>query len=399
MSPLMFALLIGTILLIGVVYIIVDRRRQHSAQQDNTQQALRADLENHRLQTLSVMQDQMNKNLLNIQEHLNRSLKTSHESLNQHIHRLTEQTDQRLQTLSSKVDQTLQSNMEKSATTIQNVIQRLTVIDEAQKKMIELSQSVVGLQDILSDKKARGAFGEVQLSHLIRNMLPEKHVRMQHTLSNGKRADCVLFLPEPTGHIVIDAKFPLESYRTLMDNTLGAADKRAAQQQFRQDIQKHITDIADKYIIPPETTDAAMMFIPAEAVFAEIHAHHSTLVDLAHKKRVWLVSPTTMMAVLTTSKAVLKDASTREQMHVIQQHLIALGDDFQRFQKRMDNLSRHMNQASQDVEQVHKSSQKITKRFEKIEKVELPEPAPHTPLPHGVTPDDRPVGELPVDNG
>ena len=231
--------------------------------------------------------------------------------------------------------------------------------------------ALIDLQTILADKRSRGAFGEVQLSALIRNIMPEKHFALQHTLNNGLRADCMLFLPEPTGNIVIDAKFPLETYQRLTDMKLAEIERPMFEKQFRSDIRKHLQDIASKYIIPGETSDGAMMFIPAEAVFAEIHAHYPDLVEASHKLRVWMVSPTTMMAVLTTARAVLKDAATRKQVHIIQEHLGELGQDFMRFQKRMDDVARHISQAHTDVEQVHKSAKKITSRFEKIDAVEL----------------------------
>ena len=202
-------------------------------------------------------------------------------------------------------------------------------------------------------------------------MIPSQHFSLQHTLSTGKRADCILFLPEPSGNIVIDAKFPLENFKIMNSTNNDTAIKHQAEIQFKQDIKKHINDIADKYIIPQETADGAIMFIPAEAIFAEIHAHYPELVAIAQQRQVWMVSPTTMMAVLTTAGAVLKDEATRKQVHIIRDHLIALSKDFDRFQKRMDNLAKHIDQAQQDVSLVHKSSQKISSRFSKIEKVEL----------------------------
>ena len=182
----------------------------------------------------------------------------------------------------------------------------------------------------------------------------------------------MLFLPEPTGNIAIDAKFPLENYRLLIDSSLSETDRLQAERQFKIDIRKHIQDIAEKYIIPGETSDGAVMFIPAEAVFAEIHARHTDLVEFAQKEKIWLVSPTTMMAILTTARAVLKDAATRQQVHEIQKHLHILADDFDRFQLRMDNLAKHIAQANADAEQIHISSKKITQRFVQIEKAELP---------------------------
>jgi DNA recombination protein RmuC len=201
--------------------------------------------------------------------------------------------------------------------------------------------------------------------------MPEKSYSLQHTFASGARADCVLFLPEPTGTLCIDSKFPLEGYQRMTDLSLGDADRAAAERQFRQDIKKHIKDISEKYIIPGETSNGAMMFIPAEAVFAEIHGHYPELVEEAQRARVWMVSPTTMMAVLTTALAVLKDSATRKQVHIIQEHLMALSQDFGRFQDRMDKLAAHIGQAHKDVDDVQTSARKITSRFGKIEKVEI----------------------------
>jgi len=201
--------------------------------------------------------------------------------------------------------------------------------------------------------------------------MPENSFSLQHSLPNGTRVDCMLFLPEPTGNLAIDSKFSLESYQKMMDNELPESDRIAAERQFRQDIKKHIKDISEKYIIPGETSDSAIMFIPAEAVFAEIHAHQPELVEESHRARVWMVSPSTMMAVLTTVRAVLKDAATRKQVHLIQEHLVGLSKDFDRFGVRMEKLSRHIQQANDDVDDVNKSAKKISSRFEKIEKVEL----------------------------
>ena len=223
---------------------------------------------------------------------------------------------------------------------------------------------------MLVDHRSRGAYGESQLSALLHNMLPENHLSLQHTLSNGKRVDCLIYLPAPTGNISVDAKFPLESFRALQQCDNEQTLKKITT-QFKQDIKVHITAISSKYIIPGETADGAVMFLPTEGVFAEIHANHADLIDFAQQHRVWIVSPTTMMAILTTMRAVIKDEATRQQVHIIQDHLIALGKDFVRFQKRMDQLSRHMQQANNDVELVHKSSQKITRRFEKIEQADI----------------------------
>jgi len=293
------------------------------------------------------------------------------QELGKQVENLTATTETRIKEINNQVEQRLAQGFEKTTETFTDIIKRLALIDAAQKQINNLSNNVMSLQEILNDKRSRGTFGEVQLSALIRNVIPEQHFAFQHTLTNGKRADCMLFLPEPTGNIVIDAKFPLENFRVLVDPTTQEFERRQAEQQFKLDVRKHIQDIAEKYIVPGETADGAMMFIPAEAVFAEIHSHYSELVDFAHRAKVWLVSPTTMMAVLTTARAVLKDAATRKQVHIIQQHLHSLASDFERFQLRMDKLAQHIAQAHSDIDQIQISAKKITSRFGQIEQVEL----------------------------
>lgn len=306
-------------------------------------------------------------------DQLDSRARQSEAAIREQIEKLIASNNERLKEIGEKVEQRLDKGFEKTTTLFTDVIKRLALIDKAQEKIAELSTNVVSLQEVLSDKRSRGAFGEVQLTALIANMMPDNSYSLQHTFTNGVRADCVLFLPEPTGTLCIDSKFPLESYQRMTDLSLGDADRSAAERQFRQDIKKHIKDIANKYIIPGETSDGAVMFIPAEAVFAEIHGHYPELVEEAQRARVWLTSPTTMMAVLTTARAVLKDAATRRQVHIIQEHLVALSQDFGRFQDRMNSLATHIGQVHKDVDEVQISARKITSRFGKIEKVELPE--------------------------
>jgi len=312
------------------------------------------------LETLKILQDSLQKNMTNMRDEMSKR-----------VDKLTDNTDQKLKEISGQVEKRLAKGFEKTTETFTDVVKRLALIDEAQKKITELSTNVVSLQEILADKRSRGAFGEVQLAALIRNMLPEKAFALQHTLSNGKRADCMIFLPKPTGNVAIDAKFPLENYRLMVDNKTSNTDKSIARKQFILDIKKHIQDTSKKYIIPGETSNGAMMFIPAEAVFAEIHANFPALVETAQKSNVWMTSPTTTMAILTTARAVLKDEATRKQIHIIQEHLGKLSKNFGRFEDRMNNLAKHINLAYKDVDEVHASAKKITSHFNKIEKVEL----------------------------
>ena len=352
----------------------IEQAQQAGDLKEQLQQAFaqhRHRFDERQLEALKILQDTLNKGVQENRLQVKEALADYAKDMGSKVEQLTLTTETKLKEINQQVERRLSDGFEKTNATFSDVIKRLALIDAAQQKITELSSNVVSLQEILNDKRSRGAFGEVQLSALIRNMVPEQHYRLQHLLSNNKRVDCMLFLPEPTGNIAIDAKFPLENYRLLNDCNLAESDRLQANKQFKQDIKKHIQDIAEKYIIPGETADGAVLFIPAEAIFAEIHARHVDLVQFAQQAKVWLVSPTTMMAILTTSRAVLKDAATRKQVHEIQKHLRFLADDFDRFQQRMDNLSKHIAQAHTDVEQVHISSRKISQRFNQIEKAEL----------------------------
>ena len=308
-----------------------------------------------------------------IEKRLGEMAKESIQSFSKSNNELHDILQKRLNDISGQVEHRLNKGFEKTTETFTDVVKRLALIDEAQKRITELSSNVVSLQEVLTDKRSRGAFGEVQMAGLIGNVMPEGSYELQYTLSNKTRVDCMMFLPDPTGHIAIDSKFPLDSFQKMMDDEATDVDRAKAEKQFRLDIKKHIKDIASKYIIENETADGAIMFIPAEAVFAEIHAHQPQLVDEAQRARVWMVSPTTLMAVLTTARAVLKDSATRKQVHVIQEHLVSLAKDFDRFRVRMNNHSKHIQQANKDVTDVHISANKISSRFEKIERVELQE--------------------------
>lgn len=315
---------------------------------------------------------------------LQRGLTAASMQLSRGMQALTQSVDGRLDTLSGQVNQRLDEGFRKTNETFASVMARLATIDEAQKKIDGLTTNVVSLQELLGDKRARGAFGEVQLEALVQNMLPPGAFAFQHVLSNGTRVDCLLTLPAPTGLVAVDAKFPLENYHRMFDAASGELERRAAQQAFRADVKRHVDAIAGKYILPGTTSDGAVMFLPAEAVFAEVHAYHPEIVAYAQQKRVWIVSPTTLMAVLNTARAVLKDVETRKQVHVIQDALGKLAKDFQRFDERMAALARHIEQASRDVQEVQTSSRKISAHFHKIEAArfdELEPDADAVPLP------------------
>jgi DNA recombination protein RmuC len=303
------------------------------------------------------------------QELLLNTLRRTTEQLTQSITLLTQAVNTRLEQISGKVTERLDEGFKKTNETFASVMARLATIDEAQKKIDGLTTNVVSLQELLGDKRSRGAYGEVQLESLVKNVLPSESYQFQATLSNGNRADCLLRLPEPTGIVAVDSKFPLENYHRMFGAGVSEPERVVAQRQFKQDIKKHIDAIGDKYIVAGETADGAVMFVPAEAVFAEIHAYHPDLVQYAMGKRVWIVSPTTMMAVLNTARAVIKDVETRRQVHIIQEALGRLSKEFGRFDERMRKLATHIRQAHEDVQDVQITSEKISKRFVEIEHV------------------------------
>jgi len=335
-----------------------------------TREALQALRSEMLTQTLAKLSEQARAD----QELIQNSFRNATQHLAGSIETLSKTVDGRLEQIGGKVNERLDEGFKKTNETFVSVMARLATIDEAQKKIDGLTTNVVSLQELLGDKRSRGAYGEVQLEGLVRNILPPQSYAMQHTLPNGSRADCVLMLPEPTGMVAVDSKFPLENYHRMFDAGLSEQDKALAARQFKADIKKHVDDISSKYIIPEVTSDGAVMFVPAEAVFAEIHAHHPEVVDYAMQRRVWVVSPTTLMAVLNTARAVMKDVETRKQVHIIQDELGKLGKDFGRFDERMKKLADHIRQANKDVDDVQISSRKITEQFAKIERVELDHP-------------------------
>lgn len=332
-----------------------------SADLRGKQDALREDV----LLKLSQMLAEQSKREMELMQ---TALTQSTQQLTARVGELTKTADDRLAEISGKVGERLDEGFKKTNETFASVMARLATIDEAQKKIDGLTTNVVSLQELLGDKRSRGAFGEVQLEHLVSNVLPQQVYELQATLPNGARADCLLKLPEPTGTVAVDSKFPLENYHRMFDATV---DKVAATRAFKADVKKHIDDISSKYILPNVTADGAVMFIPAEAVFAEIHAYHPELVQHALNRRVWIVSPTTLMAVLNTARAVIKDVETRRQVHIIKEALGKLSQEFSRFDDRMKKLATHIRQAHDDVQQVSITSEKISRRFSEIEQVRL----------------------------
>lgn len=338
---------------------------------ESLKQTQERNLASTRENLLKTLHDTLSEQGKSQQVVMNDTMLKATTTLTQSVDKLTKAVDERLEQISGKVTERLDEGFKKTNQTFTDVMARLATIDEAQKKIDGLTTNVVSLQELLGDKRSRGAFGEVQLEALIRNVLPVEAFSMQHTFENGMRADCALFLPEPTGTVAVDSKFPLENYHRMTNSELDAVAQQKAARQFKADVKKHVDDIANKYIITNETSDGAVMFIPAEAVFAELHAYHNEVIEYAMQKRVWVVSPTTLMAVLNTARAVLKDSETQKQVHVIKDELAKLSQDFGRFDVRMKKLADHIRQANDDVQEVHVSSKKISRRFAQIERVEL----------------------------
>ena len=293
---------------------------------------------------------------------------------------LSKRLEESLAGMSQRMGQSLQQQTEKTHQNLTDLSARLAVIDAANAKISELTGQVTQLHNILANKTDRGAFGEVQLENLVRTVLPPNAYDFQVQLSNGKRADCVLKLPNPPGNIVIDSKFPLEAWHHLQQADDEAA-RRAARKQLGADVLKHVRDIQERYIITGETAESACMFLPSEAVYAELHAHLPDIVEKSYSARVWIVSPTTMMATLNTVRAVLRDARMREQTALIQKEIGVLITDIERLDKRVDNLDKHFDLAQRDVREIKTSTGKITSRGKRIEDYEVSETPSDAVLP------------------
>ena len=294
--------------------------------------------------------------------------------LNKDFNDLNDRIERKLNLMNQKVNEKLEDGFDKTNKTFNEVMARLTRIDEAQKKIDGLGNEIVSLESILTDKKSRGIFGEVNLYHILSSIFGEKNDKIyqtQYTLSNETIADAIVFGPEPLGTICIDSKFPLENYRRLVEKGLSATERENRSKLFESDVKKHIDAIASKYIISGETTDQAIMFLPAEAIFAEINAYHPAVIKYAASKKVWITSPTTLMSLLTIIQSVLMGLERDKYTSVIHDELNKLGVEFGRYRERWDKLSRSIQTVSNDVENIHKTTEKITKRFDSINNVKI----------------------------
>ena len=284
-----------------------------------------------------------------------------------------EKLERRLNLINDRVNERLDQNFEKTNKTFTNVLERLSKIDEAQKKIDTLSKDIVSLQGVLTDKKTRGIFGEVKLRHIMENVfgVNDKIYQLQYKMPNETIVDCALFAPEPLGLVGIDSKFPLENYRNMLDKNISEDKRTSYEKLFKADMKKHIDDISNKYIIPSVTSDQAILFLPAEAIFAYINAYHSDIIEYAYKKRVWITSPTTLVSTLTTIQVIIKNMERDKYAKVIHTELRLLDEEFKRYKERWDKLSRSIETVGKDVKEIHTTTEKITKRFNSINEVEM----------------------------
>lgn len=290
---------------------------------------------------------------------------------------LVTKIDYKLNLINDKVNSKLDENFEKSNKTFMNVLERLNKIDEAQKKIDSLNTEIVSLQSVLTDKKTRGTFGEVNLEYILNNAFGTKGLEnggiydIQHKMSNGSIVDALLYAPAPLGTIGIDSKFPLENYQKMVDKNRTKEERSLFEKNFVNDVKKHINDIAEKYIIPGETSDEAIMFLPAEAIFAEINAYHPTLLNYAYEKKVWITGPTTLISTLSIISMILKNMERDKYAKVIHEELDKLGIEFSRYKERWDKLSRSVKSVNQSLDELHTTTEKITKRFQSIKNAEI----------------------------
>jgi DNA recombination protein RmuC len=298
---------------------------------------------------------------------------------------LSQVVGQRLDGMTHRIGATITEQTRSTHDNLRQLQERLAVIDAAQNNIQSLAKDVVGLQAILSNKQTRGAFGQGRMEAIVSDGLPMGAFEFQKTLSNGSRPDCVIRMPNGLPPLVIDAKFPLEAWNAFRETAAPEA-RRAASQQFRRDMEVHIRDVSEKYLIAGETQDTAFLFVPSESIFAEIHEHFEGVIQKAQRARIVIVSPSLLMLSIQVIQAVLKDQRMREQAHLIQGEVALLMEDLGRLDERTRKLQSHFFAAQKDVEQIVTSTEKLGRRGARIEALELEAPVA-APIPHaGPTP-------------
>ena len=346
-------ILLSVLILIGIILIIINIKNKKD--------------EVSIVEKLARFEFNINKEINDFKSDLNKDIDGSFDKMNEKIER-------KLTIINDKVNERLDQNFEKTNKTFSNVLERLSKIDEAQKKIENLSTDIVSLQNVLTDKKSRGIFGEVNLKHILSSVFGDKNdkfYQLQYTMSNKTIADSVLFAPEPLGTIAIDSKFPLENYQKMVDKNNSNELREHYEKLFKSDVKKHIDAISSKYIIPGETSDQAIMFLPAEAIFAEINAYHQDIMDYAYKKKVWITSPTTLISTLTVVEMIIKNMERDKYASIIHDELNKLGIEFNRYKERWTHLSKSIETVNKDVESIHITTDKISKRFDEISGVEV----------------------------
>ena len=360
LSPILIVLILSIVFLLILVFYLMLRPRLNST---NSHKPV--------IDHLNIVGDKIQK-LSEGQERLTGGLQTVSEAQAKAQLSMINMMEERLAKVQLQMNENLSHSSRRTAQSLGDLQQRLSTIDKAQEKITKLSGDVLSLQDILSNKQTRGAFGEIQLTDIVSKALPSDGFELQATLSTGKRADCLIKLPNPPGPIVIDSKFPLEAYEALR-NASSETETSSAVRLFRTSVRKHIKDISEKYIVEGETADGAILFLPSEAVYAELHANFSDLVREGFSARVWIVSPTTCMATLNTMRAILKDARMREQAGAIRNELTLLYQDIDRLGVRVESLDRHFNQAAKDISDIKISADKAGRRAKRLDNFDFEE--------------------------
>ncbi|MEC7252749.1 MAG: DNA recombination protein RmuC [Pseudomonadota bacterium] len=360
LSPLLlFLILTLTIIVVAALYLSLRAKEKSITSNDPI------------IDNLNLFGEKIQK-LSEGQERLTGGLQTVSEAQAKAQLSLINMMEERLSKVQLQMNENLSHSSRRTAQSLGDLQQRLATIDKAQEKITKLSGDVLSLQDILSNKQTRGAFGEIQLTDIVSKALPSDGFDLQATLSNGRRADCLIKLPNPPGPIVIDSKFPLEAYEALR-NASSEVETSAAVRLFKTSVRKHIKDISERYIIEGETADGAILFLPSEAVYAELHANYSEIVREGFSARVWIVSPTTCMATLNTMRAILKDARMREQAGAIRKELTSLYQDVDRLGVRVESLDRHFNQAAKDISDIKISADKAGRRAKRLDNFDFEE--------------------------
>ena len=360
LSPILIVLILSIVFLLILVFYLMLRPRLNST---NSNKPV--------IDHLNIVGDKIQK-LSEGQERLTGGLQTVSEAQAKAQLSMINMMEERLAKVQLQMNENLSHSSRRTAQSLGDLQQRLSTIDKAQEKITKLSGDVLSLQDILSNKQTRGAFGEIQLTDIVSKALPSDGFELQATLSTGKRADCLIKLPNPPGPIVIDSKFPLEAYEALR-NASSETETSSAVRLFRTSVRKHIKDISEKYIVEGETADGAILILPSEAVYAELHANFSDLVREGFSARVWIVSPTTCMATLNTMRAILKDARMREQAGAIRNELTLLYQDVDRLGVRVESLDRHFNQAAKDISDIKISADKAGRRAKRLDNFDFEE--------------------------